>query len=278
MSRGGRAHGPARAAPATAAALLAATLLAATLLAAAARPAAAQVAEAGVPGEDESAWASVVELAGSLFFGNEPQTVLTTRARTTHADSTYEFGADVRFVYGEAGTDGERTVSQRLWFGSVNLDLWPFASQSPFLLGTVESSLARRVDVRVSAGVGHKLTFVENARALANLSLAVLGERSRLPTAEGGTLTESLARLSARVRLRRKVGTRAELGHETSFRPELEALQRFTFTNSSSASYRMNERLQMKLTYLDSYDSESRARGARSNYDGQVVLGVSADF
>lgn len=226
----------------------------------------------------KSPWKSTIELAGSLFVGNQPQSVLTTRARTSHADSTFELGGDVRFVYGEASRDGARAVSQRLWFASATLDVWPFAAHSPFLLGTVESSLARRVDLRVNAGVGHKMTFVDDDRALANLSVALLGERSRLPTTEGGTLVESLARLSLRVRLRRKVGTRAELGHESYFRPEFAALRRYTFTNSSSATYAMTERLDLKLTYLDNYDSEARARGARSNYDGQVVVGVAADF
>jgi hypothetical protein len=258
----------------------AAALAATTLTIALALPAdaLAQPAEEPPAPAMESPWKTTLELAGSLFIGNEPQSVLTTRARTSHADSTFELGGDVRFVYGEGSAEGAREVSQRLWFASVNLDLWPFASHSPFLLGTVESSLARRVELRVSAGVGHKMTFVDSERALANLSIALLAERSRLPTTEGTTLTESLARLSARVRLRRKIGTRAELGYETYFRPELESLTRYTFTNSSSATYAMTERLDLKLTYLDNYDSEARARGARSNYDGQVVVGVAADF
>ena len=244
----------------------------------AAAPVGAPPAEAPPAAAGRSPWKSSIELAGSLFIGNEPQSVLTTRGRTSHADSTYELGADVRFVYGAASLEGARAVSQRLWFGSVNLDLWPYAAHSPFLLGTVESSLARRVDLRVSAGVGHKMTFVDSDRALANFSIALLGERSRLPTAAGGQLTESLARLSTRLRLRRKVGSRAELGYESYFRPELESLTRYTFTNSGSATYAMTERLDLKLTYLDNYDSEARARGARSNYDGQVVVGVAADF
>lgn len=263
---------------ARAAARAAATLTIATIAFGAPTGASAQPAEEPPAPAMKSPWKSTLELAGSIFIGNEPQSVLTTRARTSHADSTFELGGDVRFVYGEGSEDGAREVSQRLWFASVNLDLWPFASHSPFLLGTVESSLARRVDLRVSAGVGHKMTFVDSERALANLSIAILGERSRLPTAEGGMLTESLARLSARVRLRRKIGTRAELGHEAYFRPELESLTRYTFTNSTSATYAMTERLDLKLTYLDNYDSAARARGARSNYDGQVVLGVAADF
>ena len=223
-------------------------------------------------------WKRSVELAGNLFFGSRPQTVLTTRGRTSHADSTFEFAADVRFAYGESDRDGEREVSQRLWQATTTLDLWPFASQSPFLLGGVESSLERRIQLRVTGGVGHKMTFVDDERALANVSVAVLGEQSRLPTAEGLVEVESLTRLSTRLRLRRRIGTRTELSHELFYRPELAQLTSYTLSNSASASYRVSEALNLKASYLDNYDSEARGRGARSNYDGQLVLGMAADF
>ena len=73
----------------------------------------------------------------------------------------------MRFTYGAATDDGERYVSQRSWMGSLNLDLWPHAGQSPFLLGTLESSLERRIDLRASGGFGHKLTFVDDGESLA---------------------------------------------------------------------------------------------------------------
>ena len=163
-------------------AALVATLLLASLLIAPRRLAAQ---EAGSRAKPPSAWKRTVELAGSLFLGNKPQTVLTTRGRASHADSTYELGADFRFIYGSATEDGNHFVSQRSWLGALNLDFWPHARQSPFLLGTVESSLERRIDLRTSGGVGHKITFADRPAAGASLSLAVLGERTRAPTARG---------------------------------------------------------------------------------------------
>lgn len=225
-----------------------------------------------------SAWKRKVELAGSLFLGNKPQSVLTTQLGASHADSTFEFGGSMRFTYATATDEGERYVSQRSWIGSLNLDLWPHAGQSPFLLGTVESSMEKRIDLRASGGVGHKLTFVEDSRATANLSIAVLGERSWLQTKEDGQEIRSLARFSGRLRLRRKLGERMELNQETYFRPEVYNMDHFTFTNSASASYRMNSLVQLKASYLDNYDSGARARGARSNYDAQVVVGIQAEF
>jgi hypothetical protein len=258
---------------ATCAALVAALLLVAT-------PAVAQeVATTTAPQpRPRPAWKRTVELAGSLFLGNKTQGVLTTRLKASHSDSTFTAGGDMRFTYGAATDDGERYVSQRSWMGSLNLDLWPHAGQSPFLLGTLESSLERRIDLRASGGFGHKLTFVDDGESLANLSVAILGERSWLPTREDGKEIISLARLSGRLRLRRKLGGRVELNGETYFRPEVYHMTRFTFTNSASASFRMNELVNLKASYLDNYDSVARLRGARSNYDGQVVLGVQADF
>ena len=40
----------------------------------------------------------------------------------------------------------------------------------------------------------------------------------------------------------------------------------------------MTELVNLKVTYLDNYDSEARGRGAKSNYDGQLVLGIAAEF
>ena len=226
----------------------------------------------------KSKWKRTVELAGSLFIGNKPQTVLTTRGTASHRDSTFELSTDLRFTYGESNRDGVREVSQRLWYGSASLDVWPHAGHSPFLLGTVESSFERRIDMRISGGVGHKMTFVSNDRALANLSIAMLGEHSRLPGADGVPVREELARLSLRLRMRRKMSERAEISHETFYRPEYADMTSFTFSNSVSAGYRMNDQVALKVSYLDNYDSESRSRGALSNYDGQLVVGVQANF
>ncbi|HEU4629868.1 MAG TPA: DUF481 domain-containing protein [Gemmatimonadaceae bacterium] len=226
-----------------------------------------------------SAWKRTLELAGSLFVGNKPQTVLTTRGKASHADSTFEMGADVRFTYGETSQEGgAREVSQRTWVASVNLDLWPYSAQSPFLLGTVESSFERRIDIRLSGGVGHKFTFVDTPRALANFSVAILAERSRLPTKTDGIEVQQLARFSARVRLRRQMGARTSVSHEVNFRPEYANLNQYTLSNNLSATYRLNEVVNLKLNYLDNFDTEARGRGARSNYDGQLVVGVQADF
>lgn len=228
--------------------------------------------------EHSSTWKRTLELAGSLFVGNKPQTVLTTRVKSSHADSSFEMGADVRFTYGETSQEGAREVSQRHWLGSVNLDLWPFAAQSPFLLGTIESSLERRIELRLSGGVGHKLTFVDNKRSLASFSVAILAERSRFPVAAAGVSEQHLARFSARLRLRRGLGERTSVSHETFFQPEYANLDRYTLTNNLSATYRLNDVVNLKLNYLDNYDTEARGRGARSNYDGQLVVGVQADF
>lgn len=225
-----------------------------------------------------SAWKRRAELAGSIFLGNRPQSVLTTQVGATHADSAFEFGGNARFTYATASDEGSRYVSQRSWMGSLNLDLWPYAGQSPFLLGTLESSLEKRIDLRASGGVGHKLTFVDDGRSTANLSIAVLGERSWLQTKEGEQEVSSLARFSGRLRLKRKIGNRVELNHETYFRPEVYHMNRFNFTNNASASYRMNGLVQLKVSYLDNFDSEARSRGARSNYDAQIVAGIQAEF
>ena len=223
-------------------------------------------------------WKRQFDVAGSLFVGNRPQTVLTTRARVSHADSTYELGGDIRFLYGEVSEDGDREVSQRGWLGTANLDFWPHARHSPFFLGTAETSLERRIDLRLSGGVGHKYTFVDREGAAASLSVALLAERSRLPDAELGVRVVELARFSTRLRVSRQVGSRAALALESFYRPEAARFAAYTLSNTASVGYEVNDLLNLKLTWQDAYDSQARERGARSNYDGQLVVGLAAEF
>ncbi len=238
---------------------------------AAALPAAAQDAP-------PSPWKRAFEAQGSLFVGNNPQTIVTTRSRLTYGDSAIEAGADVRFTYGEASRDGRAEVAQRRWLAALNLDLRPYSAISPFFLGTFESSFERRIQERYSGGAGAKFTILRTDDSEVSLSLALLGERSVQLTAGDVLVQDRLARYSSRFRARHKFNERVTLSHESFYQPEVAALDAYLFRSASSVGLKMTEILRLQLTYSDSYDSGARGRGARSNYDGQLVVGVLAEF
>ncbi|MGH7664444.1 MAG: DUF481 domain-containing protein [Gemmatimonadaceae bacterium] len=216
-----------------------------------------------------------VEVSASLLFGNTRQALATTRAAFERIDSSYAFISDARFNYGEATTpEGIDYVSKRSWLGSTNLDFRPFADVSPFLLGTIESSLERRIDLRYSAGAGSKFNLVRSERTNTDLSLALLAERSILPDSALGTVTRTLARWSARFRAEHELADRIAFTSETFYRPEVASFGDFTFSTSNSLGYQLTEQINIRVSFVDNYDSEARSRGARTNNDGEIVFGV----
>lgn len=223
-------------------------------------------------------WSGQAELSGSVFFGNNPQTVVTTRGALARGDSLYSLRSDARFIYGEATLEGDDRVTRRGWVGNVALDLMPFGANTPFLQAGYESSFEKRIRSRLNWGVGHKATLVRSTRSLVDVSLAILTERSAELDAESELHVRQLGRWSARVRGRRAMGERFTLAHETLYRPETAATSQFTIASSSSAQVRLTRRTALSLTLLDNYDSTARARGARVNNDGSLVAGLRADF
>lgn len=221
------------------------------------------------------------ELSASLFFGNTEQTLATMRTAFERADSSHEVRGEIRFNYGETDDEARgRHVSRRSWIGSANLDWRPFAPNSQFVLATVESSLEKRIDLRYSGGVGHKVLLVRGEHSSVDISLALLAERTITAADEAVAPVpdELLARWSARFRARHEFSDRVSFRTETFYRPTFDAAGRFTFTTTTSLAYRMTTFASLRITFQDNYDSEARARGARTNNDGELVVGLLGEF
>ena len=221
------------------------------------------------------------ELSASLFFGNTEQTLALMRTALERSDSSYALRSELRFNYGETEDDsGDRHVSRRSWLGTLNLDWRPLDAQSQFVLAMVESSLEKRIDLRYSGGVGQKVALVRGERTLVDISLALLAERTL--TAETPTGVENpnelLARWSARFRARHEFSDRVSFRSETFYRPTFDAAGRFTVTTATSIGYQMARFLQLRIAFQDNYDSEARSRGARTNNDGELVIGLLSEF
>ena len=227
----------------------------------------------------EVGWSIENELSGSLFFGNTRQALFTTRSSVARADSSYELKGQARFTYGESSDPetNETFVSKRSWLGTLNYDHRPFARYSTFLISTLETSLEKRIDFRYDVGIGEKLTFVRTATSRADISLAVLGERTYLPPTVVDE-TETLVRWSARARYQRQMNDRVRVSHETFYRPVINELDRFTLRSTTSIAIQLASFANLNLSFLDNYDSEAEDRGARTNNDGQLVVGLLTSF
>ncbi len=257
--------------------LLASLISPVSLLATLISPALISAVPASAPAQTVG-WEIENEISGSFFFGNTRQTLFTTRSSVARADSTFELKGNVRFSYGESSDeDDDSFVSKRAWLGTLSYDHHPFGRYSTFLISTFETSLEKRIDFRFDLGIGEKLTFVRTETTRADISLALLGERTWFPPSATDE-TQSLLRWSARGRYRRQMSDRVRVSHETFYRPVANDFDRFTLSSNTSVAIRLARFAHLNFSFLDSYDSEARSRGARSNNDGQLVVGVITSF
>lgn len=225
-------------------------------------------------------WSEEVEGNASLFFGSRDEWHVTGHAAAGRADSTLEVRGDFRIGYAESTTDdGRRVVSARDWRGSLNLDALPYGRWSPFVLGSAESNLQLRVRRRYNAGAGAKYTVARDTSSEVSLSLAALWEHTASYDGQPiPGLPTSRARWSARFRLQHRLNDHLRLTHVTFYQPRVDDVGRFTVNTTTKLLIDLVHPLALTATLQDTYDSEATQRGARSNNDGQLLLGVRAEL
>lgn len=231
----------------------------------------------------EAGWDGEVELGANYLFGNVSQTLVASRLGLAHADSTWEKGAAARFAYGRAeDADGDSRLTHRSWLATATAGYLPFATLSYIAQAGVESSFERLIDARYTAGGGVRYAVVRSPTSLVDASLSLLAEKTTYdedvadldPEAE-----DVLARLAALVRARRTMGEdRIILESETGFRPDLGDFDNYLVTTINSIAYKLSERIGLKLSLVDSYDSRAEDRGAESNNDGQLFFSLLGTF
>ena len=70
------------------------------------------------------------------------------------------------------------------------------------------------------------------------------------------------------------MGDRVSLAHTTFYKPVVTDFGRYVITSITQARYSVASAVGLTATFIDNYDSEAGARGARVNNDGQLLLGV----
>ncbi|HEX5409508.1 MAG TPA: DUF481 domain-containing protein [Gemmatimonadaceae bacterium] len=225
-------------------------------------------------------WKGTTDASATLFFGNTSQWVVAGASQLAYSDSAIEVRGEVHADYAETATDsGGSVVSRRAWLVSVGADWTPYALLSPFVLGSAESSLQQRIARRYSAGAGGKLSFVRKPDAALSASLALLWEHTA-PTVFDSTtnLDGSRLRWSFRLKASRTLDERLHFTHVSFYQPSVKAMQHFTLTSTTTLAFDLTRTFALTASLYDTYDSEARRRGARSNNDGQLLLGVRARY
>ena len=89
---------------------------------------------------------------------------------------------------------------------------------------------------------------------------------------------DAVTRLSWRVRARHQFDDRFRLTHVTFWQPSVRSISRYLIRSTTEAAYRITKHTSVSLQFIDGYDSDAKARGAREYNDGQVLFGVTTEF
>jgi hypothetical protein len=219
------------------------------------------------------------ELSGNAFFGNTRQILAALRAEHERLDSAFSVRTQFRYNYGETTTDADGTVvSKRSWIGASSYDWRPFADFTPFIRASLESSFENKIGRRLSAGSGARWNIVRDSATDVIMSAGVNGERTvaLAPGDTAGPIT--LARGSTSLRLRRIFNPRITMASETSYSPALTESGDYTIASLTSMKVKLARFAGLTLSFRDGYDSRARARGARSNNDGEILVGILTTF
>jgi hypothetical protein len=239
---------------------------------------------AAAPLAAQTRWERSVEVAGNYLYGNTEQAILSTRAGLSRADSLWGVRVDGRFLIGASSRNGDQVMDRRSWTLSASVDRRPEDTHVQFLLASVERSLELRIDQRVNAGVGYKYVIDCDTVYKLDVSVAVLAEVNALPQPVVGQpgpapiVRNELARLSARLRYRNQFTDRLNFDHVTWYRPEVVSPDRFLASSVTALQYALTKRAGLRLSFQNDYDSLARGRGARSNHNGQILVGVNSKF
>jgi hypothetical protein len=110
------------------------------------------------------------------------------------------------------------------------------------------------------------------------LSAGVLAEKT-IPRDGAGEEEGVVVKLAARFKLTKGASDgRVRFESDTTFEPEASDIAVYTLTSRNSIAFQLNERMAVQLSFVDAYDTEAEARGARSNNDGQIFFSLAATF
>jgi putative membrane protein len=224
-------------------------------------------------------WAIETELGGSVFFGATDQITVATEMGLQRESQLYVLDIDLGFLYGEVGEEGgESSVNKRSWEVASNLDYQGYAWINPYVFGSVDSSLEKRIHFRYKAGSGAKLTLLDTEVSRLDFAAALLFEQT-FSTADGADDEDLLGRWTGQAEYRRSFSQeRAVFEARMDYNPKFRQIESFTLQAESSLAFRLSQVVSLKVSVRDNFDSGAKERGAVSNNDGQVLFGVLAAF
>jgi hypothetical protein len=219
------------------------------------------------------------ELSGSFFFGNTRQLLAHSRLEFERSDSAFAFRTMARMNYGETHTALEgAVVSKRSWDAVTSYEWRPFGDVSPLLRALLESSFENRIARRYSVTVGLRYNIIRTKSTELAARVGALSERTAaLPPGDSLGL-ETIQRAMGSLRWKREFSERVSLTSENVYQPALSFSGDWTLVSVSALRVKLARFAALTTTFRDSYDSRAMLRGARTNNDGELLLGILTTF
>ena len=231
------------------------------------------------PAPPPTFWHGSALANASVFFGNTQQQIIGADGKLARVDSSLGVATELQTQYGEAAlNNGPRTVTKRLWLGSMTANFKPLAPISSFITTTYESNLEKRIASRYSLGAGAKWNIRRTKATDASLSLALSAEQTNAQDSSVHFPDQRIARVSWLARYHHAFDDRMEVSHSTSWQPSAADVSQFLVASNTELRYKMNGTVSLSLALNDNYDSGALERGARTYNDGQMLFGVAAGW
>lgn len=225
------------------------------------------------------------DVTGFASYGNTSERRLGTLLSVARGDRVWEMDATAIGTYSDVETPTTPyTVNRRSGSLLLAVDHRPFDDWSPFAWAKAEGSLEYRIALRSQVALGLKRVLYRTPAAdsllseSVALSLAIIREETRATASALANPDFSVWRWSARLRTRRKVTRGMELLADLYYRPLVAEVSRYTLEASGTATFPLATTVGLVVRWRHLYDSEATLRGARSNSDGTINVGLRLEF
>ncbi len=220
---------------------------------------------------------ATIALTGLATYGNTRERQLASAIAFARGDSIWDFNAAALGTYSDIETaTTPYTVNRRNGSVFLSLDRRPFDDWSPFGWAKIEGSLESRIALRHQVGVGLKRLLFRDEDDNVSVSLALIHEETRATAIAIANPDSNVWRWSARVRARRQVDGGARFRGEVYYRPLATDARHYTLDATAEAAWPLVDGVEFVVSGVHVYDSEATARGARSNLDLTMRVGLIA--
>lgn len=222
----------------------------------------------------------VADVAGSTTFGRSSTRTLTARASLVHVTPSLEVTLALAGAYQDFADPGQpRFVAMRSGRATLSFEGQPRRLVSPVLWLSAEGSLEAQVARRLEQGLGLKVTPVRRGRDVASLSLAVVHTTTEAFAGAPANPDGDVLRWSGRLKVDHDVpGTAVRFSTITFWRPLLTDASHYTASSLTRLTVPVSDLVRLVAAFTYEYDTEATARGATSNENGTVTIGLNVSF